>query len=77
MKVFLSNRLETLASELARVLRTPLDSPLHQDIVVVQSTGMQRWISMKLASLNGICANMKFPFPNAMLSELFERVMPG
>ncbi|HDP24642.1 MAG TPA: exodeoxyribonuclease V subunit gamma [Deltaproteobacteria bacterium] len=77
MKVFLSNRLETLASELARVLRTPRASPLEPEIVVVQSTGMQRWISMKLASLNGICANMKFPFPNALLSELFERVMPG
>ncbi|MGC9323451.1 MAG: exodeoxyribonuclease V subunit gamma [Desulfomonilia bacterium] len=77
LKVFVSNRLETLASELAAVLSSPLASPLTKEIVVVQSTGMQRWVSMKLAALNGICTHTSFPFPNAVLRDLFTRVMPS
>lgn len=57
-----SNRLETLAELLARVLATPLD-PMLPETVLVQSGGMQRWVSMQLARRHGVCANVRFPFP--------------
>jgi exodeoxyribonuclease V gamma subunit len=44
--VFFSNRLEILGEQLARIVRTPLSSPLTAEIIVVQSRGMERWISM-------------------------------
>jgi exodeoxyribonuclease V gamma subunit len=76
MRVFTSNRLECLAEKLAEVLRTPLSSPFDEDIVVIQSRGMERWISMELARHNGICANCRFPFPNSFVYEMFKSIMP-
>ncbi len=74
--VFTSNRTETLAAGLAETLREPLAHPLAPEIIVVQSRGMERWIAMELARLNGICANTRFPFPNAFLDEIFGRLRP-
>jgi exodeoxyribonuclease V gamma subunit len=52
-----SNRLEILPEKLAEVLSKPLASPLQQEIILVQSRGMERWVSMELARHNGICAS--------------------
>ncbi|MEJ2167058.1 MAG: exodeoxyribonuclease V subunit gamma, partial [Desulfobacterales bacterium] len=76
LKIYTSNRLEILAEQLARLVRTPLPSPLTPEIIVVQSRGMERWISMTLAALNGVSANCLFPFPNAFLEDIFKRMMP-
>lgn len=75
--VFTSNRLETLVKQLALELRSPLSSPLEKDLIIVQSQGMARWVSMELARVNGICANCFFPFPNAFLNHLCIHLMPG
>jgi exodeoxyribonuclease V gamma subunit len=75
LRLFTSNRMEVLAKALAEVLRTPLASPLDQEIIVVQSRGMERWVSMELARHHGICANYRFPFPNALVYELFRKVI--
>ncbi len=66
------NRMERLAEELADLLRTPWGSPLVPETVVVQSRGMERWLSQKIARRNGICANLTFPFPNRFLERLCE-----
>jgi exodeoxyribonuclease V gamma subunit len=65
-----SNRLETLAELLARVLATPLDDPMQPDTVLVQSGGMQRWVSMQLARRHGVCAGVRFPFPVGFAYEI-------
>jgi len=75
MKLFVSNKIEVLADQLARVLEDPLSSPFVPEIVVVQSKGMERWLSMQLAAHHGICANTSFPFPNAMVNDLFRCVV--
>jgi len=74
--VHTSNRMERLADRLADILRRPLPDPLQPELVVVQSRGMQRWISMEIARRNGIGANLHFPFPNALLEMLVEQVPP-
>ncbi len=75
IRLFSSNRLEALVEKLAEIFRKPLSSPLHKEIVVVQSKGMERWVSMELARRFGICANFWFPFPNALLDEMCSRVL--
>jgi exodeoxyribonuclease V gamma subunit len=62
--LYTSNRLKILADKLAHVLSAPLASPLQPEIILVQSKGMERWVSMELARHNGICANCRFPFRN-------------
>jgi exodeoxyribonuclease V gamma subunit len=76
LKLFVSNRLEKLVSELAMTMRSPLSSPMEKDIIVVQSKGMERWLSMEIARHNGIWANFKFFFPNAFVSESFRNIIP-
>lgn len=73
---YTGNRLEILADRLAECIRRPLSSPLTPEIIVVQSKGMERWLSMEIARRHGVCANIRFPFPNAFLDELFRIMLP-
>ena len=70
-----SNRLEVLASELAKVLHAPLSSPLATEVIAVQSKGMERWLSLQLATIDGIWANYRFPFPTALIRELLASLL--
>ncbi len=76
LKIYTGNRLEILADRLAEVVRGPLATALETETVIVQSRGMERWVSMALARRNGVSANMAFPFPNAFLDEMFRRFLP-
>jgi len=57
-------------------VREPLSSPFTQETIVVQSLGMERWISMEIASHNAISANCYFPFPNKFLQDIFAKIIP-
>src|SRR3984893_13899688 len=70
------NRLETLLEKLVAVVRKPLPFVLEPEIIVVQSLGMGRWLSLELAKQQGICANVQFPFPQTFLSDVFQLAMP-
>jgi exodeoxyribonuclease V gamma subunit len=62
---------------LAEILDEPLPSPLAAEIIVVQSQGMARWLKLELARQQGICANVRFPFPKAFAHDVFKKVAPG
>lgn len=73
LHIYTGNRLEVLAGAMARVLASAGDqkrNPLEPEWIVVQSKGMQRWLSMGLADLLGACVNIKFSFPNQLLDFL-------
>ena len=75
LRLYTGNRMETLADLLSQVLRTPLPSPLEQEIIVVQSVGMERWLRMQIALRHGVCANVRFPFPNSFIRDISYRVL--
>jgi len=74
LHVYISNRLEILKDHLFQIVAEPLRSPLESEIIVVQSKGMERWLTHQLAQKAGIWANTRFPFPNAMIQDLFQSV---
>jgi len=76
MKLFVSNKLEVLAARLAEELKVPLRSSLETETIVVQSRGMEKWLSLELAQRMGICANCRFPFPNNFIEEVFSAFIP-
>lgn len=76
LNIYTSNRLEILAEQLARIVRDPLPDPVAPEIIVVQSRGMERWISMELARHNSICANSAFPFPRAFWQQIVSQLIP-
>ncbi|MGE4344519.1 MAG: exodeoxyribonuclease V subunit gamma [Geoalkalibacter sp.] len=73
-----SNRLETLFDRLAEIVAVPAGSPLTPEVIVVQSRGMQRWLSLRLAERFGVWSNdeKSFPFPNAFIWDIFRRLLP-
>ena len=76
LKIYTSNRMETLVDQLAAVVGKPLPSPFTPETIVVQSKGMQRWLAMELARRFGVWANGEFPFPNAVVEALFRSAIP-
>lgn len=73
--LYSSNRSEILVEELTRVVASPPLPPLEREIIVVQSQGMERWLSQQLANRLGVWANGWFPFPNFMVRQLFQIVL--
>src|SRR5450432_1833694 len=71
-----SNRLENLFADLANIVARPLGNIFQPETIVVQSIGMGRWLSLRLAEAHGICANVRFPFPQKFVSEIFRDVLP-
>ena len=69
-----ANMMEILAARLADVLSLPAASPLAPDIVLINSRGMEHWLSMRLAEHHQICANVAFQFPQPFLMSLMARV---
>ncbi len=75
---YVSNRLEQLADDLARVLRTDPSDPLVPETIVVQSQGMDRWLTFALANRLGITAHIQFPFPRRFISDTLSQLFgPG
>lgn len=75
LTIYTSNRMEELVNALASIVMTGDSDPLTPEIIVMQSKGMQRWLTMELAGRFGVWANCHYPFPNALLEELFSQTL--
>lgn len=76
MLVYRSNRTEVLVEALGDVLAVPVGPPLEPESVVVQSRGMERWLSMQLARRIGVWTNARFPFPRNFVETAFLAALP-
>lgn len=70
-----SNRLEILVDRLAELLGQPPRAPLAREVVVAQSTGMARWLALRLADRWGVCANLRVQFPATFLWDMARAVL--
>ena len=71
-----SNRLEQLSQQFSDSIKSPLSDVLAPEIVVVQNSGMARYLSLQLADKQGISANMDFLFPAEFMWQLLKDVLP-
>jgi exodeoxyribonuclease V gamma subunit len=69
LRLYQSDKLEILAQILA-LEHQPPPSPFQPDTLVVQSLGMGRWVSLRLADKLGVCANVRFTLPASFVWEL-------
>ncbi len=76
MELFRSNRTEELADALLSIVREAPLPPLSREVIVVQSRGMERWLTLHLAERLGIWANPAFPFPRAAIELLLQDLGP-
>jgi exodeoxyribonuclease V gamma subunit len=70
-----SNALEALVDRLAAIVAKPVGPPSQAEPIVVQSRGMERWLSMELARRLGIWAHPQFPFPRNLVERILSEVL--
>ena len=70
-----SNKTENLLAHLARVIETsPLSSPFCRETFLIQSQGMERWLSQQLATHFKVWGNYEYLFPGKFFSSLAQQV---
>lgn len=57
------------------MLSLPLP-PIQREVILVQSRGMARWLSLQIASRLGVLANIYCPFPNSFINDIFQKLCP-
>ena len=71
-----SNRLEVLAAELARLVRTDPGDPFAPERIVVPHPTIGRWLSLALARELGIAANVRYEQPAEFAWSVMRGVVP-
>ncbi len=74
LAIYTAERLETLVEKLATEMKTSPLGPLEREVIVVQSRGMYRWLTLELAKRLGIAATIATPFPGTFARALAERI---
>ncbi len=70
-----SNKTENLLVHLTTVIENvPLSHPLSKEVFLIQSQGMERWLSQQLASHFGVWGNYEFLFPGKFFSAIAKKV---
>jgi len=73
-----AERADTLARALAELLSDPLDDVFAEEVVAVPARGVERWLTQRMSHhlgrragrTDGICANIRFPSPTALIAEV-------
>ena len=76
-----AERTDVLAEGLARLLIDPLEDPFAQELVIVPTRGVERWLAQSLAGRlgvgprggDGICAGVRFVAPYSLVALLTGR----
>src|SRR5262245_51181120 len=69
LHVHRSDRADGLVEALRGLLAEPPADPFAPELVCVPTRGMERWLTQQLSNRLGICANVDFPFPRAVVGE--------
>ena len=76
LTILSSNRVETLQSRLTRQLAAqPLQDPFAQEVIVVPTYAMARWLNLRIAQQQGIAANNQYPQVGEWIWSLAGRVL--
>jgi len=70
-----SNKTENLLIHLTTVIENAaLSNPLDKEVFLIQSQGMERWLSQQLADQFGVWGNYEFLFPGKFFSSIAKKV---
>ena len=78
LTILSSNRVEALQSRMSRQLAAqPLQDPFAQEIIVVPTYAMARWLNLRIAQQQGIAANNLYPQAGEWVWSLASGIMDG
>ena len=69
-----SNRAENLIEHLVKVLEAPQQNILDKEVFLIQSQGMERWLSQQLAGKRGLWANFEYLFPASFFNDMSSKL---
>ncbi len=69
--LYTGNDLERLAAIMQESLAAPPQNIFNPERFIVQSKGMEFWLSQHIARTRGICANVVFDYPETFLQSLY------
>ncbi|GFO71870.1 exodeoxyribonuclease V gamma subunit [Bathymodiolus japonicus methanotrophic gill symbiont] len=70
-----SNKTENLLEHLCAIIsNSPLADPLAKEVFLIQSQGMERWLSQQLARKFQLFANSEFLFPGKFFSQMARHI---
>lgn len=70
LQIHTSNRLPVLLQHLLQRLAADPLPPFEKEVIVVQSQGMSRWLTLRLAEQQGIAMGLWTPFPSSLVERL-------
>ena len=65
-----SNRAENLIEHLSKILEAPQKDVFAKEVFLIQSQGMERWLSQQLAENRGLWANFEYLFPAHFFNQI-------
>jgi exodeoxyribonuclease V gamma subunit len=74
--LYTGNSLELLGDRMMEAVTGSPDGVFTPERFIVQSRGMELWLSQHIARRRGICANVSFDYPDMFLQSLY-RSIPG
>ncbi len=86
LHIYTADHVAPLAKTLAEHLKVPLADPMAQELVIIPTMGMSRWLSLELARTlgatgtdrnDGVSANIKFAFPGHLTRAVLDATSPG
>lgn len=70
-----SNKTENLLEHLCAIIsNAPLADPFAKEVFLIQSQGMERWLSQQLAGKFQLFANFEFLFPSKFFSQMARQI---
>jgi|GEM_PF-4285987 len=73
-RLYFSNDMEYLVAQLARQYGARAYSPFDSAAIVVQTVGMRRWVSVRMAEAHGLFAHATFYTPDDMLMAILRHL---
>ena len=71
LKLYISNRIEKLSQKFSENIKGD-NNIFSSELVVMQTSGMERWLSLQSAKENGVFANFEYIKPNTFINRLYE-----
>ena len=71
LKLYISNRIEKLSQKFSENIKAS-NNIFSSELIVMQTSGMERWLSLQSAKENGIFTNFEYIKPNTFINRLYE-----
>jgi len=77
LTLYSGNRLEILTDKFAETVSASPLPVMTKEIIVLQSMGMMKWLTVEMSRRLGIWSNYEYVFPNRMAGNILNSFIPG